>query len=279
MDDWIRQRAGGAPSTLTPDGVVPTADLESDASGESAPHGDVSPDGVPAGDQGALSRPTGRRSARAAANLNTIEGLRAYVAELEGSIPERVAEATRQADEAKAEAGRLRTVHEQADAQAFDLIGDPAEYARLLEIPDDQISNDEYQTRETWKANRLVFRPVYERLRTEEATRANNWVVGTRNAWAGQALAVADEIGLDRAELAKPENHDVGRLMKLAAQTTEARVRAEYAERMSQVERDLGAARGGAIASLRSPVTNGQATGAGASVDDDTWLRRLAGFA
>jgi hypothetical protein len=283
MDAWIRDKAFGSPDrpTLNFDGVVPTAELESAPAGESAPSGDVSPDGVPteaAGEAG--SQPPGRRAAKAAQAAATIESLQAELNTLRSSIPEQVAEATRLADEAKAEAAALRQQTEQADQSAYALVGDPQEYARLLEIPDDQISNEDYQKRETWKANRLVYRPVTERLRAEEVNKAQSWVATTSRTWASQALAVADEIGVDRAELAKPENHDVGRLMKIAATVTEARVKAEYTERLSQAERDRDNARSEALSGRRAPITNGAASGGAMAIDDDdTWLRRAAGFA
>lgn len=285
IDAWIRDRAFGqqARLTLNPDGVVPTAELEQAASGESAPEGDVSPGDVPTeatGDAGSPQPQPGRRAGKAAQAAATIESLQAELATLKGSIPEQVAEATRAADEAKAEAARLRAQQTEADQQALDLIGAPEEYARLLEVLDGEISEEDWQKRERWKANRQVFSPVQQRLAAEEANRARAWINSTGQQWAAQALAVANEIGLDPAELSKPENADIGRLMKLAASVTEARVRSEYAERVSQVERDRDTARGEAISGRRSPVTNGAASGAAAnSFEIDHWIRQRAGFA
>lgn len=284
FDTWIRDRAFGAPqhSTLTLDGVVPTAELDAAASGESAPSGDVSPDAVPpeaAGDAGA-AQPLGRRAARAVEAQATIESLRAEIETLKSSIPDQVAEANRAADEARAEAERIRSEQASTDALADEIVGEAEEYARLLEIPDDEISNEDYQKRERWKANRRVYRPVSDRLAAEERERARSWVTTVRDTWRAQTLTVADQIGVDRAELAKPENVNVANLMRLAADATEARVRAEQAERISQLERDLSTARGEALGGRRSPITNGAASGSAAGfIDDDTWLRQRAGFA
>lgn len=284
IDEWIRDRASGQSSrlTLNPDGVVPTAELANGASGESAPSGDVSPGDVPPGEAGSAgaTHPQGRRSGNAAANLATIESLQAELETLRSSIPEQVTEAQRRADEARAEAEQLRSQQTAADQHAHDLIGTPEEYERVLQIPDDEISNEDYQNREKWKANRRVFSPVQKRLAAEEQAKATGWVKQARDVWAAQALEVADEIGLDRAELAKPENSSVGRLMKLSAAVTEARVRAEYAERVSQVERDRDTARGEAIGGRRSPILNGAASGGAANSDDmDHWIRQRAGLA
>lgn len=284
MDAFIRDRAFGAPAypTLTPDGVVPTAELESATSGESAPSGDVSPGAVPPGTAGDAesAQPQGRRSGRAAQAAATIESLQAEVETLKSSIPDQVAEATRRADEARAEADRLRAQQTAVESLADETIGQPEEYARLLEIPDSEISNEDYQKRELWKANRRVFSPVQKRLATEEQTRAHTWLASTTQTWAEQALTVADQIGVDRAELAKPENKNVARLMQLAAAATEARVRGEYAERVSQVERDRDTARGEALGGRRSPITNGAASGGAAqNFDMDRWIRQRAGVA
>jgi FtsZ-binding cell division protein ZapB len=284
IDAWIRSRAFGprAYPTLTPDGVVPTAELESAASGEPAPaSGDVSPDAPRPGPDGeAGTPPPGRRAGKAAEAQATIESLKAEVESLRSTIPEQVAEAQRRADEARAEAERLRSEHASADRLADETIGTPEEYARLLETPDDDLSNDDLQKREAWKANRRVFGPVRQRLIAEEASRAHAWVTQTTQGWAEQALAVADELGVDRADLAKPENRDVGRLMRLAASVTEARIRAEYAERLSQAERDRDTARGEALGGRRSPITNGAASGgAGTNDDINAWIRQRAGFA
>lgn len=270
MDDFIRGRAFGGSAASKPDGVVPTAELSASAE-EPAPDGGVKPADVPPGAPGLDRRaPSSRRGAAA-----TIESLTAELESLRSSIPEQVAEAQRQAEEARSQAQTLRQQQEQAEAGALELIGDPDEYQRLLDTPDHELSNEDYTRRETWKANRKVYQPVTERLRTEEAARAHAWVAQTGQTWATQALAVADELGVDRAELSKPENRDIGRLMKLAASATEARVRGEYAERVSQTERDLSAARTEAL-SRNGPVI-GQANGAGAGFDMDTWIRQKAG--
>lgn len=284
IDEWIRERAFGGSShlTLNPDGVVPTAELDSASAGESAPTGDVSPGDVPAetADRAGAAQPTGRRSGRAAQAAATIESLQAELETLRSSIPDQVAEVTRAAEDARAEATRLRAEQASVETLADETIGTPDEYARLLEIPDAEISNEDYQKRETWKANRKVFSPVQQRLATEEQSRAHAWVTSTAQTWADQALTVADEIGVDRAELARPENRNVARLMKLASSATEARVRAESAERISQLERDLNASRGEAIGGRRSPITNGAATGgAGTDFDIDHWIRQRAGIA
>lgn len=287
MDALIRDasRGGGvARVTLNPDGVVPTAELDAATSGEPAsdPSGDVSPDAVPAGEPapGDSARPAGRRSAKAAENLTTIEGLRQAYADLEASIPERVAEAQRQADEARAETERLRSVQEAASKQVYELIGDADEYARLLEIPDDQITNEDYQRREAWKSNRRIYRPLETRYREEARTDAARFVDGVRRQWAARVLAVADRLGLDRAFIADPKHADLDTLLEHAATVTEARVRAEYAERLSQAERDRDAARGEAVSGRRVPVTNGQASGTGvASADMDDLIRRATGYA
>lgn len=283
MDAFIRERAFGAPAypMLTPDGVVPTAELASAPSGEPAPSGDVSPGAVPPGAaEDAGSAQPGRRAAKALAANATIESLQAELESLRSTIPDQVAEATRRADDARAEADRLRTEHAAVDTLADETIGTPAEYARVLEIPDNEISNEDYQNRERWKANRRVFAPVQKRLATEEQSRAHTWLASTTQTWADQALTVADEIGVDRAELARPENRNVARLMKLAATVTEARVRAEYAERLSQTERDRDTARGEALGGRRAPITNGAASdAAAATLDPNQWIRQMAGFA
>src|SRR5215467_1369068 len=122
MDAWIRGRRfnwdegvpmeavssearasmGSQGPTLNPDGVVPTADLQRAQAGEPAPPegGDVNPADVPPATP--ASPAPGRRSARHAEALNTIEGLRAHIADLEASIPERVAESAREAERARA---------------------------------------------------------------------------------------------------------------------------------------------------------------------------------
>lgn len=285
MDAFIRDRAFGPPasSTLTPGGVVPTAELPAAASGEPAPEsGDVSPDAVPAEADGTAGSqpPPGRRSSKARQDAATIESLQAEVETLRSSIPEQVAKAQREADEARADADRLRSEQASFEALADETIGSADEYARLLEIPDDEISNEDYQKRERWKANRKVYRPVQTRLAAEEQGRAQQWVAQTTRTWAEQATAVADALGLDRAELAKPENANVGSLMRLAASATEARVRAEQAERISQLERDLSAARGEALGGRRAPITNGAASGAAVGDGDiNHWIRQRAGLA
>lgn len=284
MDAWIRDQAYGSHgrSTLNPDGVVPTAELESAASGESAPAGDVSPAAVPPGSAGDAGAPQtqGRRAGKAAENLATIESLSAELATLRSTIPDQVAEAQRAADEARAEAERLRSEQTTAESASYEMVGTLEELRRLQDIPFDEISDEDYRTRERWLANRKVFNPVQKQLATEEQTRAHSWVASTTQTWADQALTVADKLGVDKAALARPENRNVANLMQLAADATEARVRAEYAERLSQTERDLSAARGEALGGRRSPITNGAASGAAAGfVDDDTWLRQRAGFA
>lgn len=278
MDAWVRGRAFGG-SASNPDGVVPTAELLSAPSGESAPSGDVSPDGSAAGADGAgQPQPGGRRSKAAAENLETIEGLRAKVAELESSIPERVAEAQRHADDARAEADRLRQQTEQAEAHVLELIGDPDEYRRLLATPDHELSNEDYNRRETWKANRAIYRPLETRLRSEADADARAFVDGVRRQWGARVLEVADKRGLDRAFIADPKNHDLDALLEHACAVTEARVRGEYAERLSQAERDRDAARTEALSGHRAPVV-GTATGQGAGFDIDSWIRQKAGVA
>lgn len=285
MDAFIRGKAFGPPvaSTLTPGGVVPTAELSAAVSGEPAPAmGDVSPDAVPAeaAEAAGSPPPPGRRAAKAQQAQATIESLQAEVETLRSSIPEQVAEATRQADEARAEADRLRAEQASFEALADETIGSAEEYARLLEIPDDEITNEDYQKRERWKVNRKVYRPVQTRLAAEEQTRAQHWVAQTTQQWAAEATAVADALGLDRAELAKPENANVGSLMRIAASATEARVRAEQAERISQLERDLSAARGEALGGRRAPITSGAASGAAVGDGDiNHWIRQRAGIA
>lgn len=284
IDEWIRDRASGQSSrlTLNPDGVVPTAELANGASGESAPSGDVSPGDVPPGEAGSAgaTQPQGRRSGNAAANLATIESLQAELETLRSSIPEQVTEAQRRADEARAEAEQLRSQQTAADQHAHDLIGTPEEYERVLQIPDDEISNEDYQNREKWKSNRRVFSPVQKRLAAEEQARASTFVNNVRAHWAARVLEVADKRGLDRAFIADPKNADLDTLLEHACSTTEARVQAEYAERVSQVERDRDTARGEAIGGRRSPILNGAASGAAASSDDmDHWIRQRAGLA
>src|SRR5215471_17098617 len=81
MDAWIRGRRFNWDEgpTLNPDGVVPTADLQRAQAGEPAPPegGDVNPADVPPATP--ASPAPGRRSARHAEALNTIEGLRAHI--------------------------------------------------------------------------------------------------------------------------------------------------------------------------------------------------------
>lgn len=283
MNAWIRDRTSGQPShlTLNPDGVVPTAELDSASTGESAPSGDVSPGDVPpeaAGDAGTAAQPQGRRSSRAAQASATIESLTAELETLRSSIPEQVTEATRRADEARAEADRLRSEQSAVDTLADEAIGTSAEYARLLEIPDAEISNEDYQKRERWKENRRVFRPVQARLASEEQSRASEFVDGVRRTWGARALDVADRRGLDKAFLADPKNHDLDTLLEHACAVTEARVRGEQAERISQVERDRDAARGEALGGRRSPITGGAASGGatGDNRDMNAWIRQLA---
>lgn len=284
MDGWIRGKAFGAPdrSTLTPDGVVPTAELASAAPGESAPTGDVSPGVVPpgaAGDAGATAQP-GRRAAKAIEAAATIESLQAEIETLRSSIPDQVAEVSRRADEARAEADRLRAEQAAVETLADETIGTPEEYARLLEIPDEDLTNEEYARRERWKTNRKVYRPVQTRLAAEEQARASNFVNSVRQAWGQRALQVADKRGLDKGFLADPQNHDLDTLLEHACSVTEARVRAEYAERLSQTERDRDTARGEAISGRRSPITNGAASaGAANGFDMETWIRQRAGMA
>jgi hypothetical protein len=216
----------------------------------------------------------GRRARAAAANLDTIEGLRAKVSELETSIPDRVAEAARQADEARAEAAALRQQQEQADAGALELIGDHAEYQRLLATPDHELSNEEYNRREIWKANRAMYRPLASRFQTEADEGARAFVADVRGKWAARVLEVADKRGLDRAFIADPKNADLDKLLEHACAATEARVRGEYAERVSQNERDLSAARTEGL-SRGAPIV-GAATGAAGGLDMDDWIRQIA---
>lgn len=284
IDEWIRDRASGQSSrlTLNPDGVVPTADLANGASGESAPSGDVSPGDVPPGDDGSAgaTHPQGRRSGNAAANLATIESLQAELETLRSSIPEQVTEAQRRADEARAEAEQLRAQQATAESASYEMVGTLDELRRLQDIPFDEISNEDYQTRERWLANRKVFNPVQKQLATEEQARASTFVNNVRAHWAARVLEVADKRGLDRAFIADPKNADLDTLLEHACSTTEARVRAEYAERVSQVERDRDTARGEAIGGRRSPILNGAASGGAANSDDmDHWIRQRAGLA
>lgn len=283
MDGWIRERAfgGSARLSLTPEGVVPTADLESAASGESAPTGDVSPGDVPpgtAGDAGATQAP-GRRAAKAAQDHATIESLQAELETLRSSIPDQVVEAQRRADEARAEAAQLRTQQATAESASYEMVGTETELRRLQDIPFDEISDEDYRTRERWIANRKVFNPVQKQLATEEQTKASTFVNNVRAHWAARVLEVADKRGLDRSFIADPKNADLDTLLEHACSVTEARVRSEYAERVSQVERDRDAARGEAIGGRRSPVTNGAATGGANGFDMDTWIRQRAGLA
>jgi len=267
MNAWIRERAfGPSAPTSNPDGVVPTAELGSPPPGEPAPApGDVSPGGPP----------SGRRSARHAAALTTIEELRAHIAELEASIPEQVAEATRQAEAARGRLAEIEGQNAVGQKAIYELIGTPEELQTLMEMPEEALTNEDYLKRETWKRNRVVYRPLASAYKAE----ADRWAQAVRNGWGQRVLELADRLGLDRAFLADPKNSDINTLIEHAAAVTEARVRAEYAEREAGRQRSLDTARGQALSGMRTGAVNGQASAGSVSATDmDDWIRQRAGI-
>lgn len=238
-----------------PDGAAlkSSGDERADQAGPdgSAPPGDSAAERSAASKPGDRTRqPDSRRGQAAADTERTLE--------LDRLVAERAAEQAR-ADKAAADLARVNAQHQRAQQTVLQRIGDDGEFARLSEarVHNQALTYDEEARLDSMLAARgegAVYWDLAER--------------GHR-AFVAQTLADrCDRYGLDRETAFGAAVPD---LVDHAVAVTEARVRAEAAERIASLEAELKGLRPRAAAASRQPPTTGggSAPGGGTQALDD----------
>jgi hypothetical protein len=265
---------GGSGAAVEAPPSKPEGDDPKDAPTEGDPAERPSkPEGEPAPTPDDAPKPDDTPSRRASKR----EEAEAEQARLRALVDEAVAaqrKAEAEAATAKAKADAAEQASATARARRAELIGPEAEYQRRTRIANRMfdasytgptLTNEEAAELARWTYAREVSEPLDLAAQQDAAAWVDEQISGQRRVWGEQALAVADEIGLPRAELGKPENRDLGALLKVTAAAVEARIRAaEVAplqEQISQLEGTVKGLEAKAVHSVRTPVQGGRSDG------------------
>lgn len=146
------------------------------------------------------------------------------------------------------------------------LCGPDDEFRALNDRPYYDLPYEDQVKLDGWKANRALERPFTEYATTTAQQSAQGFVDSemTRiNAHLMQeAVAVADKFGLDRDVVTGDPLY--GNVITHAVEVTEARVRAETADRITQLEAENRSFREGRMAAAPTPEQGGQGVGGAA---------------
>ncbi len=184
-------------------------------------------------------------------------GAAAAIAERDAEIERLVAERRSADDRAREQQQRLEAIdrrQQEASREVLALIGDDADFERLQSA---RLHNRTLSYEEDERLDRML----------EWRTRAQTfWQLADRGHRAGVARAVGDRVdryGLDRE---RTFGSDLPGVIDHAVGVTEARVRAESAERIRELEKELEGLRTRAAATGRhAPTTGGGSAGSGPS--------------
>lgn len=259
----VFRQVGRAITTSKPSAAEP--------SGESAPQGDVKPDeGQPARDP--MGRFIPRRGVPEA--VRTAEQ---RAADLERQLAERDPVKIREQAIAdfkaeQAAAAESAKLDEIAQTQAATV----QRYRTLLEVPDHEISPEDYQWREDYKEKLRQYPEVQQHFQTE----AQLQVQQERDAFLGvqrqQLQSVASLPGVDAAQIKKLA--DYGEIGRHLYEAGKAQGEAPLRTRIAELENELtqyrvSGSRG--LGAQREPVPAGRSGGGAPPLNENTYMNNL----
>lgn len=258
------------PAGVTSEGT--TAEPPADGQ-EAKPTGAPADEAVKPEEQAASESTDSPGGRRQAARERDAETIATQQAEIDAAV-QRALTAERDAEAARVALAAREDADRQSAARLAELRGDDAEFNRRQAISNRMwdanytgptLTTDEAAELARWTATRELQRPFEDAAQRNAASWVDQEIDGQRRQWITQAVAVADEIGLPRAELGKPENRDLGALLKVTADTVSARIReAEVAplqEKVSQLEATVRQTEDKLVHAQRSPVIGGRSDG------------------
>lgn len=256
------------PAGVTPDGTPAEQPADGQVTAESG-----APATEPSKPEDAATteaQETSRRQSKRAEAEQTIQDLQSQIS----TAVQDALKARDEAEAAKAALAAREAADQQAAARLAALRGDDAEYNRRLAISarmfdpnytGPTLTNEEAAELATWAGTRELQQPFEQHAQQNAAAFVEGEFAKQRTTWITQALAVADEIGLPRAELSKPENADLGVLLKLTdanavTRTREAEVK-PLQDKVSQLEATVRTRDDQLVHAQRSPVIGGRSDG------------------
>lgn len=255
------------PAGVTPDGTPADAPADGKVAAESG-----APATEPSKPEDAAT-PEAQPSRRQAARAEAEQTIQAQQAQIEQAVADAL-KARDEAEAAKAALAARERADQEAVARLADLRGDDAEYNRRLAISarmfdpmytGPKLTDEEATDLAKWAAIRELQQPFEHSAQRSAAAWVDGEIDKQRNTWVTQAMSVADEIGLPRAELGKRENANLGVLLKLTATTVETRIReAEVKplqDKVSQLEATVRTKDDQLVHAQRSPVIGGRSDG------------------
>jgi hypothetical protein len=252
MDAFMRGQMGAPVATSKPENGAP--------SGESTPSGDVEAGrGQP--ERGPDGKFLPRRGAATA--VRTAEE---RVADLERQLAERDPERLR------AQWENERTVQEATQTEAEQARADADRYEQLRDIPDRDLSDEDYRWREDRKALLAQFPTARQAMLAEAVRAAETRTNGILNGIADEVRTGAAEFGVD------PERWNLKSGATWLSMTRDA-VTAQTTplkERIAELERELHSSRTvgpNGFGTVRVPALSGSSGGGTRSNSMNEWLR------
>lgn len=236
--------------------AVTSKPAEAAAPGEPAPAAEAGD--VEAGSAAPERGPDGRFLPR--------RGAAERIAELERQLAERDPERLRQQWETE------RATREATDADEQQARADAERYERLRDVPDRDLSDEDYRWREERKALLAQFPKARQAMRAEAARAIEAERLGLLNHVATEISARAAKYGIDP----KRWGPDSGATFGSMADDIAEAVASPLKERIAELERELHAARTtgpNGIGTLRVPALNGRSGGAAPARTVNDWLR------
>jgi hypothetical protein len=252
MDAFMRGQMGAPVATSKPEDGAP--------SGEPAPQGDVE-----AGRGQPERGPDGKFLPRRGA-AEAVRTAEERVADLERQLAERDPKRLR------AQWENERTVQEATQTEADQAKADAERYERLRDIPDRDLSDDDYRWREDQKGLLTQYPKARQAMLAEADRRAEAQTNAWGNAIAAEVQTGAAEFGVDPQVWAPGTGATWLSMTRdaVAAQTTPLKARIAELERELHSSRTVGP---NGFGTVRVPALSGNSGGGTRSKSMDDWLR------